>query len=288
MESLENINLKDFLASDLYNKLLLEAGLFVLKLAACILIYIIGRKIIKYINVLFGKLMSSKGFDLSVASFLKSLVNIILTVTLLLSIVNILGINSSSFVALFASIGVALGMALSGTLQNFSGGVMILLFRPYRVGDYIQAQGQEGTVKAIHIFNTALITADNRTVFIPNGGLSSNTIVNYNEQKNRRIEWIVGVDYGTDYDKVKNIITDIIKIEKKILMEPAPFIALKTLNDSSVDIIIRVWVIKEDYWDVYFNMNEQIYKNFAAKGINIPFPQLTVHLADKQSTCEKL
>jgi small conductance mechanosensitive channel len=199
-------------------------------------------------------------------------------------IVNILGINNSSFVAILASVGVALGMAMSGTLQNFSGGVMILLFRPYQVGDYILAQGQEGTVTEIQIFNTVILTSDNRTIFIPNGGLSSNTIINYNNQKNRRVEWTIGVDYGTDYDKAKRIIEDILKLDKRIMNNPAPFIALKTLNESSIDIVIRVWVLKEEYWNVYFDINEQIYKNFADKGIDIPFPQLTVHFADKNTS----
>ncbi|MDR0681352.1 MAG: mechanosensitive ion channel [Dysgonamonadaceae bacterium] len=278
MTSLKDIDLKSISWSDLIDSLLYEAFHFGVKLAICIVIYIVGRKIIQYINYGIGKLMSSKQFDPSVASFLKSLINIILTAALLIMIVNILGINNSSFVALLASVGVALGMALSGTLQNFSGGVMILLFRPYKIGDYIQAQGQEGTVKEIQIFNTVIVTADNRTVFIPNGGLSSNIIVNYNEQKTRRVEWVIGVDYGTDYNKAKEIILGVLKTDKRILIDPKPLIVLKTLNESSVDIQIRVWVNLSDYWDVYYNINEQIYKTFAAQGIEIPFPQLTVHL----------
>jgi small conductance mechanosensitive channel len=284
MALLEDIHLKAIFQSNLLDSLFHKVFNFGLNLVVCIIIYWIGRKLIKYLNRLVEKIMSSKDFDSSVASFLKSLINIILTAALLLTIVNILGINTTSLVALLASIGVALGMALSGTLQNFAGGVMILLFRPYKVGDYILAQGQEGTVKEIQIFNTMIVTADNRTIFIPNGGLSSNTIINYNNQKNRRIEWVIGVDYGTDYDKAKNIILDIIHKDTRILAKPAPFIALKTLNESSVDLLIRVWVVKENYWDVYFDVNEQIYKIFADKEINIPFPQLTVHFAGKNDS----
>jgi small conductance mechanosensitive channel len=283
MTSFEDIDFRTISWSDLLDTFLHEAFRFGLKLAACIVIYLIGRKLIKYLNYLMGKLMSRKEFDPSVATFLKSLINIILTAALIIMIVNILGINNSSFVALLASVGVALGMAMSGTLQNFAGGVMILLFRPYRVGDYILAQGQEGTVKEIQIFNTVIITADNRTIFIPNGGLSSNTIVNFNNQKNRRVEWTIGIDYGTDYDRAKAIVQTILDGDKRILSDPAPFIALKALNDSSVDLVIRAWVLINDYWDVYFNINEQIYKGFDAKGINIPFPQLTVHLANKST-----
>ncbi|MDR2057481.1 MAG: mechanosensitive ion channel [Dysgonamonadaceae bacterium] len=282
MTLFEDIQLKALFESNLWDSLLRKVFDFGLNLIICLVIYWGGRKLIKYLDRLVGKIMSSKDFDSSVASFLKSLINIILTAALLLTIVNILGINTTSLVALLASIGVALGMALSGTLQNFAGGVMILLFRPYKVDDYILAQGQEGTVKEIQIFNTVIVTADNRTIYIPNGGLSTNTIINYNNQKNRRIEWVIGVDYGTDYDKAKKIIQEIIDNDMRILADPAPFIALKTLNESSVDLLIRVWVAKENYWDVYFDINEQIYKIFADKGINIPFPQLTVHLADRK------
>lgn len=284
MSFFKDIDFNTIFQSKALESFLTEVFWFGLKLIGCILLYWIGRKLIRRLDRLINKVMNNKGFDPSIASFLLSFINITLTVTLLIFIVNILGVNSSSFVALFASVGIALGMALSGTLQNFAGGVMILLFRPYKVDDYILAQGQEGTVKAIQIFNTVIVTPDNRTIFIPNGGLSSNTIVNYNNQKNRRVEWVIGVDYGTNYDKAKSLIQDILNTDKRILLDPAPFIALKALNESSVDLVIRVWTLREDYWDVYFNINEQIYKRFADKGINIPFPQLTVHLADKNES----
>jgi small conductance mechanosensitive channel len=278
MISLKDLDFQNTSWADLFDTFLHEAILFGGKLIVCIVFYLIGKKLIKYLNSLIGKIMSRQSFDPSVASFLKSLINIILTVTLLIAIVSYMGINNSSFVALFASIGVALGMALSGTLQNFAGGVMILLFRPYKVGDYIQAQGQEGTVKEIQIFNTVIVTADNRTIFIPNGGLSTNTIVNFNNRNTRRVEWSVGVDYGTDYDKAKRVVRTILSADSRILSDPEPLIALKTLNESSVDILIRAWVNTADYWDVYFHINEQIYKVFAVESINIPFPQMTVHL----------
>jgi small conductance mechanosensitive channel len=251
--------------------------LFGQRLLLCIVIYFVGRKLIKYAKLLVNKLLSKKDFDPSVVSFLRSLVDIVLTSALLITIVNIMGINNSSFVAILASAGVAMGMATSGALQNFAGGVMILMFRPYRIGDYIQAQGQEGTVKEIRIFNTEIITFDNKTVFIPNGGMSSNVIVNCNHEKTRRIDLVIGVEYGTDYDFAKATITGILAADNRILPEPEPFVALKTLNDSSVDILIRVWVKTLDYWDVYFSLNEQIYKVFGKKGIGIPFPQVTVH-----------
>jgi len=278
--SLKDINLSTVSWDDIVNFLTHEALDFGSKLLVCIIIYIIGKKLIRFLNSVLEKLMNSRKLDVSVISFLTSLINILLTVLLLITIINILGINNSSFIALFASIGIALGMALSGTMQNFAGGVMILLFRPYKIGDYIQAQGQEGTVKSIQIFSTVLITSDNKTVYVPNGGLSNNIIVNFNNQNTRRIEWLIGVDYGTDYDKAKSIIQSILSSDKRILNDPSPYIALKSLSESSVDILIQAWVKRPDYWDVYYDINEKIYKIFEINGINIPFPQLKVHLSE--------
>jgi len=278
--SLKDFNLRTISWADVVEFFSRQALDFGLKLLICIALYIIGKKLIRLLNSILEKLMNSRKLDVSVISFLTSLINILLTVVLLITVINILGINNSSFLALFASIGVAMGMALSGTMQNFAGGVMILLFRPYKIGDYIQAQGQEGTVKSIQIFSTVLITSDNRTVYVPNGSLSNNIIVNFNNQNTRRIEWLIGVGYGTDYDKAKSIIQNILSSDKRILPDPIPYIALKTLNQSSVDILIRVWVKRTDYWEVYYHINEQIYKIFAANGIDIPFPQMTVHLSE--------
>jgi len=279
MTSLNDVNLSKISWEDIVNFITHQAVDFGLKLLLCIIIYVAGRKLIRLLNKALGKLMNSRSLDSSVISFLTSLIDILLTVGLLIIIINILGINNSSFIALFASFGIAMGMALSGTMQNFAGGVMILLFRPYKIGDYIQAQGQEGTVKSIQIFSTVLVTSDNRTIYVPNGGLSNNIIVNFNNQDTRRIEWSIGIDYGTDYDKAKSIIQNILSSEKRILNDPGPYIALKTLSPSSVDILIRVWAKRSDYWDIYYGINEQIYKIFATNGINIPFPQMTVHLS---------
>jgi len=250
-----------------------------LKILVCIFIYIIGKKLIRLLNKVLGKLMNNRNLDVSVISFLTSLVNILLTVVLLITIINILGINNSSFLALFASVGVAMGMALSGTMQNFAGGVMILLFRPYKIGDYIQAQNQEGTVKSIQIFNTVLVTGDNRTIYVPNGGLSNNVIVNFNNQDSRRIEWTINIAYGTNFDKAKEILRNILSSDKRIQNDPNPYIALKALSPNSVDVLIRAWAKRSDYWNVYYNINEQIYKIFSDTGIDMPFPQMTVHLA---------
>ena len=178
------------------------------------------------------------------------------------------------------AVGVAIGMALSGNLQNFAGGLIILLFRPYKVGDFIEAStGASGTVKEIQIFHTILITADNKMIYVPNGAMSSGVITNYSKLDTRRIEWNFGVDYGEDYNKVEKVLREIIANDKRILTSPAPFIELGELAASSVNIKIRVWVNSSDYWNVFFSMNQTVYTIFNKEGINFPFPQLTVHPA---------
>jgi small conductance mechanosensitive channel len=168
---------------------------------------------------------------------------------------------------------------LSGNLQNFAGGVMILLFKPIKTGDYIEAQGQAGSVKEIQIFHTVLTTPDHKTIFIPNGPLSSNVITNYSTQDIRRVDWSFGVEYGSDYEKVKAVIEKLIAADSRILKDPAHFIALGALADSSVNITVRAWVKSADYWGVFFDMNKIVYETFNKEGIEFPFPQLTVHQA---------
>lgn len=218
--------------------------------------------------------------EASIQSFLKSMVNILLLIMLILAVIGKLGIELTGFAALLASAGVAIGMALSGNLQNFAGGLIILLFRPYKVGDFIEAStGASGTVKEIQIFHTILITADNKMIYVPNGAMSSGVITNYSKLDTRRIEWNFGVDYGEDYNKVEKVLREIIANDKRILTSPAPFIELGELAASSVNIKIRVWVNSSDYWNVFFSMNQTVYTTFNKEGINFPFPQLTVHQA---------
>lgn len=249
------------------------------RLLGAILIFVIGRFIISFLNRLVAKLMSRRRFDASVQSFVKSLVNILLTILLLIAVVSKLGVETTSFAALLASAGVAVGMALSGNLQNFAGGLIVLLLRPYKVGDLIESQGVIGTVKEILIFHTVLVTADNKLIYIPNGALSSATIINYSREETRRVEWIVGVEYGESFDHVEETVRGLLAADQRILTTPAPFVALHALDASSVNVIIRVWVNASDYWNVYFDMNKQIYSTFNQAGIGFPFPQLTVHTA---------
>jgi small conductance mechanosensitive channel len=240
------------------------------------LIFIVGRIIIGIVNRLLRQVMEKRNVEASIRSFLSSLINVLMIILLIIAIIGTFGVETTSFAALLASAGVAIGMALSGNLSNFAGGLIILLFKPFKVGDFISAQGSDGTVSEIQIFHTVLITGDNKRIYIPNGALSSGSVTNFNVPT-RRVEWIIGIDYGSDYRQVKSIVEEILAADGRILADPAPFIALKALADSSVNIIIRVWVNSSDYWDVYYDINRRIYDTFNARGINFPFPQLTVH-----------
>ena len=249
------------------------------RIIGAIIVFVVGRFIISFLNKLINKLLSKRKIDPSIKSFVRSLSNILLTILLIVAVVSKLGVETTSFAALLASAGVAIGMALSGNLQNFAGGLIVLLLRPYKVGDLIESQGITGTVREIQIFHTILTTADNKVIYIPNGALSSGTVTNYSREATRRIEWIVGVEYGEDFEKVKKTIEDILAADGRILTDPAPTIALHALDASSVNVVTRVWVTAADYWDVYFNINKQIYAVFNREGIGFPFPQLTIHQA---------
>ena len=258
---------------------LIDSGISAGKhIIAAILIFIVGRFIIKLINRLVASILQRRHIEISVQTFLSSLVNIILTILLIITVIGALGVNTTSFAALIASAGVAIGMALSGNLQNFAGGLIILLFKPYRVGDFIDVCGVQGTVSAVQIFHTILLTPDNKAVYLPNGSTSSSTITNYSREDKRRIEWTFGIDYGEDVNRARTAILAVITADARILPDPAPFVAVGGLSDSSVDIIVRVWVPTEEYWNVYFDMHQRVYETFNEQKINFPYPQQTVHL----------
>ena len=252
------------------------------KILLAIVVFIVGRWIVRRLNKLLAKILEKRHVEASLSTFVKSLVNITLTLLLIIVVIGVLGIETSSFIALFASAGVAIGMALSGTLQNFAGGVMILLFKPFKVGDTIEAQGQSGTVREIQIFNTILATPDNKIIIIPNGGLSTGLMKNYSREATRRVDWEFGIAYGDDYTKAKAVIARLLDADGRVLKDPAYFIALTSLGASSVNIVVRAWVNSGDYWGVYFDMNEKVYKTFAEEDLNIPFPQMDVHVISKQ------
>ena len=256
--------------------LALQAGKSIL---VAIIIYVVGRFIIRMVNKIVAKVLVKRNVDLTIQSFVKSFVNVLLTTLLIVAVVNALGVDTTSFAALLASVGLAAGMALSGNLQNLAGGILLLLFRPFRVGDYITAQGESGTVKEIQILHTIIVTVDNRDVILPNGALSSGNMTNFSKEPLRRVDLTIGVEYGQDIDRVREVLQKLFAADTRILQEPAPFVALGALSSSSVDITIRLWVKSEDYWGVFFDTNETIYKTFNKEGINFPFPQLTVHQA---------
>lgn len=249
------------------------------QIISAIIIFLIGRLLISIVNKLVAKLLARRHVDAGVQTFVKSFVNIMLTILLIVAIISKLGVDTTSFAALLASAGVAIGMALSGNLQNFAGGLIILLLRPFKVGDFIECQGVSGTVKEIQIFHTILTSPDNKVIYVPNGSLSSGTVINYSREATRRVDWTFTVEYGEDYEKVENVINKLIAADERILDTPAPFVNLIALADSSVNVVVRVWVKSENYWDVFFQMNKSVYATFNKEGINFPFPQLTIHQA---------
>ncbi len=248
------------------------------KLIGAIIVWIIGSLIIKKLIKVFGKTLDKQNTDESLKPFLKSIVSILLTVLLVISVLSMLGVAMTSFIAILGAAGLAVGMALSGTLQNFAGGVMILLFKPFKVGDFIDAQGYKGTVKEIQIFNTILTDLDNKTIIIPNGGLSTNSMVNYSTESTRRVDISVGIAYGESVEKSREVLNKLGQSDKRVLSDPSPFIGVTEMADSSVNLTFRIWVKAEDYWGVYFDMNENVYNVFNQSGIQIPFPQMDVHL----------
>lgn len=248
---------------------------------AAVLIYFIGSYIIKRILKIFTKLMEKKQMEASLFTFLNSLVQIVLYFILIIAIISVLGIETSSFVALFASAGVAIGMALSGTLQNFAGGVMILLFRPFRVGDVIEAQGFTGGVKAIQIFNTILCTPDNQTIIVPNGPLSTGNIRNYSKEPLRRVDINVEVAYGTKPEAVRAVLDKICNNDARIIKDvegKTPTSPMTSMSASSIVFQLRVWCDGANYWGVLLDNTENIYNELTAAGIEIPFQQLDVHI----------
>ena len=252
-------------------------------LLAALVIYIIGKWLIRKVNSIVSKLMRKKHVEASLQTFLESIVNVSLWLLLVIAVISVLGVETSSFVALFTGAGMAIGMAMSGTLGNFAGGVMILLFKPYKVGDFISAQGYDGIVKEIQIFNTILVTTDNQTIIIPNGSLSTGSLKNFSTQKYRRVDLSYSFAYGTDYDVVREAIEKIQKACPQIIQEPiagepviGPWQGLASLGDSGVTIATRSWCASADYWTVAGYMNHEVYQQLRNSGFMFPFNKLDV------------
>lgn len=247
------------------------------KVVLAIITLIVGLWVIKKLVSKTNHHFSSKA-DPSLATFMSSLVSVLLKLMLFIAVASMVGIQTTSFIAVLGAAGLAVGLALQGSLANFAGGVLILLFKPFKVGDVIEAQGHLGVVKQIQIFNTILTTGDNRVVIIPNGPLSNGSLININQEPTRRIDFSFGIGYGDDIDKAKSVLQGLVAADARILKDPAHLIAVEALADSSVNIKVRVWVNTADYWGVFFDMTESVKKTFDKEGISIPFPQRDVHM----------
>lgn len=271
---------KDLSFNDAVSKMANSLVDFAFKLLIAIVVFYVGRFIIRKLITFVKNLLESRKVDLSLATFVRSFLQIVLYFILLVTIVGILGIETSSFLALFASAGVAIGMALSGTLQNFAGGVLILLLKPYKVGEYIETQGYAGTVNEIQMFHTVITTPDNKTILIPNGVLSTSSINNYTRQPLRRVDWSIGMSYGDSFENASRVILEILNSDSRVLKEKdrMPFVGITELADSSVNLAVRAWVHSSDYWSLYFDLYSRFYAELPQRGVNFPFPQLDVHL----------
>ena len=251
---------------------------YVPRFIGAVAIWIIGLWVLKIISFRFSKFMDKRELDPSLKPFIKGLVSVMLKVLLVMSVLGTLGIKMTSFITVIGAAGLAIGLALSGTLQNFAGGVIILIFKPFKIGDLLEAQGHRGTVSEIQIFNTILKTPDNKTVIIPNGGLANSSMTNFTTEPRRRVDWVFGIAYGDNVDKAKAVITRLCDEDSRISDEPPLFIAVSELGASSVNITVRAWVDTVEYWNVFFELNEKVYKNFDKEGLHIPFPQMDIHM----------
>lgn len=271
MESFENLDIN----ADMLMMLSMNYGP---RLIGALATLVLGLWAVRIVIDVVRRMFVRGNVDPSLASFLGSLAAILLKLLIYITALGVLGVEMTSFIAILGAAGLAVGLALSGTLQNFAGGVMILFFKYFKVGDFIEAQGHMGVVKEIQIFVTVLTTSDNRTIIVPNGPLATGSLINYSTQPTRRVDWTFGIAYGDDVDQAYAVLRELIAADERIQQVPAPFMAVSALADSSVNIVVRVWVNAPDFWPVHFAMNEQVYKSFAQAGLTIPFPQRDVHI----------
>ena len=254
-----------------------------MKLAVAIVILIIGFWVAKMAARAVRKLLAKREADKSLITFMSSLVTIAIKILTIITAITQLGVEMTSFVAILGAAGLAIGLAFSGTLSNFAGGIMILLFKPFQIGDFVDVQGQQGKVSEILIFNTILRTTDNKVIILANGTTANGTIINFTKSDKRRVDWMFGIAYGDDLKVAKELLAKFASEDEMIISDPeiadAVFIGLGELGDSSVNIAVKAWVKTEDYWTVFYRMNERVYNEFGAAGLSIPFPQMDVHIA---------
>ena len=272
-EQVKNMTFSDILS------MLVDWGIEIAaKVAIALAIYFVGRWLIGRLVKIVNKVCEKRGVEISLQQFFKNMIKVVLYICLALTVIGILGIDTTSLIAMFASASLAIGMALSGTMQNFAGGVMILLLRPYRIGDYVEAQGQAGTIKEISLFNTVITTVDNKTIYVPNSSISTGIINNYSQAATRRVDWNITISYGDDVEVARRVLIEMMNSDKRVKQDPAPVVYLTSLGDSAVNISARAWVDNADYWGVYFDLNERIYNELPKHGLHFPFPQLSVHV----------
>ncbi|PWK44650.1 mechanosensitive ion channel family protein [Pseudomonas sp. B21-040] len=266
-------------ASQAWIPMIMEYGSRVL---LAVITLAIGWWLINKVTQKLGGLLALRNADLALQGFISSLANIILKVLLIVSVASMIGVETTSFVAAIGAAGLAIGLALQGSLANFAGGVLILLFRPFRIGDWIEAQGVAGTVDSIQIFHTVLRTGDNKTIIVPNGNLSNGIITNTNRQPTRKVVFDVGVDYEADLQKAREVLLELAK-DPRVLADPAPQAVVSTLGDSSITLSLRVWVKTADYWDVMFMFNEQSRDRLKTAGVDVPLPQRMIRVVQESA-----
>jgi len=249
-----------------------------IRIIGAIAIFIIGKWVAKKLSGLIKKLMGRGDIDPTLSAFIASIIDILLMIVVVLAAIKNLGIDTTSFIAILGAAGLAIGLALQGTFGNIGSGVILILFRPFEVGDFIAAGGESGTVEAITLFNTTLITPDNKVILIPNASVAGGNITNFSKKEERRVDFIFGIGYDDDLKLAKATLQEIIDADTRILKDPASFIGVGELGDSSVNFTVRVWVKASDYWGVHFDTTEKVKLTFDAKGISIPYPQMDIHL----------
>ncbi len=273
VEKLANLDFHELLRS-----MLSESVWIVVKIAVALAIYFVGRWIVRRILRLLDAAFEKKQVDVSLRQFMHNTISVVFSLILIMIVVQTLGVNVTSLIAVFSAATLAIGMALSGTAQNFAGGVMILLMKPYRVGDFISAQGQSGTVREIKLFSTVITTGDNQTIYIPNNSIATAIVDNYSTAELRRVDWTVSISYGDDVDVAREAILEILASDARVLPDPAPVVWVAALADSSVNLSARAWTKNADYWGLFFETNERLYKELPKRGVRFPFPQLDVRI----------
>ena len=256
---------------------LLYLSQYGLKIVAAIFIFIVGKWAIKKLTALTKKVMQKANVDETLVEFSESIVYFVLLIVVILAALSTLGINTTSFLAIFGAAGLAVGLALKDSLANIGAAVLIIIFRPFQVGDFVEAGGATGTVDDVNLFSTIISPLDNRTIIVPNSAIIGGNITNYSKKPQRRVDHVFGIGYDDDLKLAKETLMEIMQSDKRVLAEPAPFVAVSELGDSSVNFVFRAWVETADYWDVYFDMHEKVKLTFDEKGISIPYPQMDIH-----------